>query len=121
MHDAALEELFTAGGIDARGWATWDEPSRLALLRRELASPRPLVHGDAALPPAAAAVVGAMRVCAAHAAAHGPAGLGALIVSMTRSLSDLLAVCVRRRARARRSCASRTSMRFPRVPGACDH
>lgn len=94
LHDQALAQLLGAAGIEAAGWAGWSEKERLALLDAELRTPRPLLHSDTPLPAEAARVVGALRVLAAHHAAHGAQGLGALIVSMTRSLSDLLAVYV---------------------------
>jgi phosphoenolpyruvate carboxylase len=94
VHDAALAELLVAAGIDAAGWPTWTEKERLALLDSELRSPRPLVHPDSELGDEARRVLGAHRAAVAHGAAHGREGLGALIVSMTRSLSDLLAVYV---------------------------
>lgn len=94
VHDAALSQLLVAAGFDAAGWATWSEKERLALLDSELRSPRPLVHPDTALGDEGGRVLGAHRAAAAHRAAHGREGLGALIVSMTRSLSDLLAVYV---------------------------
>ncbi len=94
VHDLALADLLATAGITAVDWPQWSEKERLALLDSELRTPRPLVHGDAVLPPRAALVVDALRVCARQARAHGTSGLGALIVSMTRSLSDLLTVYV---------------------------
>jgi phosphoenolpyruvate carboxylase len=94
VHDAALAQLLCAAGIDAAGWAGWSEKERLALLDSELRTARPLLHADATLGEDASRVIGAHRILAAHRAAHGRDGLGALIVSMTRSLSDLLAVYV---------------------------
>ncbi|MFM9167914.1 MAG: phosphoenolpyruvate carboxylase, partial [Verrucomicrobiota bacterium] len=38
------------------------------------------------------AVIACYRCLSEHVATHGPAGLGSLIVSMTRSVSDLLSV-----------------------------
>ncbi|MEK7415344.1 MAG: phosphoenolpyruvate carboxylase [Planctomycetota bacterium] len=94
MHDAALSQLLCAAGVDAVGWSTWTEKDRLALLDAELRTSRPLVHPETRLGEDAARVIGAYRVLADHRSAFGSAGLGALIVSMTRSLSDLLAVYV---------------------------
>ncbi|MEO7095070.1 MAG: phosphoenolpyruvate carboxylase, partial [Polyangiales bacterium] len=60
----------------------------------ELASARPFALADVDIGPEAAGAVGALRVLARHRAAYGQAGLGSLVVSMTRSVSDLLAVYV---------------------------
>ncbi len=94
VHDRAVAQLLSAAGIEAAGWATWSEKERLALVDSELRTPRPLAHPDTPVGEDAARVLGAYRVLAAHRDACGTAGLGALIVSMTRSLSDLLAVYV---------------------------
>lgn len=94
VHDQALAQLLCAAGVDAAGWPQWSEKERLALLDAELRTARPLVHADTPLGDEAQRVIGAYRVLAAHRAAHGAEGIGALIVSMTRSLSDLLSVYV---------------------------
>jgi phosphoenolpyruvate carboxylase len=72
--------------------AAWDLARRAALLERELGSPRPFTRPEAAVGPEAAAVLSCYQVVAGELRANGPAGLGALIVSMTRSAADLLAV-----------------------------
>jgi phosphoenolpyruvate carboxylase len=94
VHDAALSQLLCAAGVDAAGWAQWSEKERLALLDAELRTARPLVHADTPLGPDAERVIGTYRALAAHRSACGTEGIGSLIVSMTRSLSDLLAVYV---------------------------
>jgi phosphoenolpyruvate carboxylase len=94
VHEKALAQLLVAAGIDAGNWETWSESERLALLNRELRSPRPLTHPDAVLGHEATIVLECYRTVAAHRRAFGRDGLGSLIVSMTRSLSDLLTVYV---------------------------
>ena len=94
FHDRALKQLLMASGTDASQWEEWTEPERLRLLEREIRSPRPFLHAVASAGPEADAVVGTYRVLAAHLQRHGPYGLGSLIVSMTRRVSDLLAVYV---------------------------
>ncbi|HML78838.1 phosphoenolpyruvate carboxylase [Geobacter sulfurreducens] len=91
-HDLAVEQLMAAAGMAETGFAEWDEERRLAFLNRELASPRPFARHDCRPGKEADAVVDCYRVLAAHIRRHGTDGLGALIVSMTRSLSDLLVV-----------------------------
>ena len=94
FHDRALAQLFVAAGVDAADFASWDEPRRVALLAAELRSPRPLALPEAVRGDEARATLACLRVLARHRDAHGRDGLGALIVSMTRGLSDLLAVYV---------------------------
>ena len=94
FHDRALRQLLMAAGIDASQWEEWSETERLRLLEREIRSPRPFLHPSASAGPEADAVLKTYRVLAAHIGEYGPEGIGALIVSMTRSLSDLLGVYV---------------------------
>jgi phosphoenolpyruvate carboxylase len=92
FHERALTQLLRASGAEDVDYAAWSEEQRLAFLRAELGSLRPFVPPGAALGDEARAVVDALRVLADEARAHGTRGLGSLIVSMTRSLSDLLLV-----------------------------
>lgn len=94
FHDRALRQLLCAAGIDASQWEEWTETERLRLLEREIRSPRPFLHPSASAGPEADAVLATYRVLAEHLKTHGVDGLGALIVSMTRRLSDLLGVYV---------------------------
>ncbi|MBA3710126.1 MAG: phosphoenolpyruvate carboxylase, partial [Planctomycetes bacterium] len=98
VHEQALAQLLRAAGIDGGGFPTWSEKERLAMLDSELRGPRPLAHADVAvigrLGTEAAMVLECYQVLARHRSAHGQDGIGSLIVSMTRSLSDLLAVYV---------------------------
>ena len=94
FHDRALRQLLCAAGIDASQWEEWTETERLRLLEREIRSPRPFLHPSASAGPEADAVLATYRVLAEHLRTHGIDGLGALIVSMTRRLSDLLGVYV---------------------------
>ncbi len=93
FHDLAVGQLLAAAGIpDGHAFAEWDEASRLRVLGEELASPRPLAARNAELGAEADAVLSCHRVLASHIDERGVDGLGSLIVSMTRSLSDLVAV-----------------------------
>lgn len=94
FHDRALRQLLTASGLDGSQWEEWSEKERLRFLERELRSPRPFLHPVASAGPEADAVVGTYRVLAEHLGRHGAHGVGSLIVSMTRQVSDLLAVYV---------------------------
>ena len=94
VHEIAVAQLLTAAGIEAQSLPTWSEKDRLALLDSELRTPRPLAHPNAILGDEASRVLSCLRVIATHIASHGVPGVGALIVSMTRRLSDLLSVYV---------------------------
>lgn len=94
FHAKALSQLMDAAGLDGSQWEEWTENERLRFLEKELRSPRPFLHASASAGPEADAVLGCFRVLAAHIARHGADGIGALIVSMTRRLSDLLIVYV---------------------------
>ncbi|MFQ3671642.1 MAG: phosphoenolpyruvate carboxylase, partial [Verrucomicrobiia bacterium] len=97
FHDAAMDQLLTAAGVlesEGKLFSEWPEEERVAFLERELESPRPFVHEDASAGPEADAVLRCYRVLVRQIRAFGPAGVGSLIVSMTRQLSDLLVVYV---------------------------
>jgi phosphoenolpyruvate carboxylase len=93
-HDKAIGQLLSAAGLDGADFGDWPENDRLSFLERELRSPRPFLHANASAGPEADSVLGCFRVLAAHIQRYGPAGTGALIVSMTRKRSDLLAVYI---------------------------
>ncbi|TVR47951.1 MAG: phosphoenolpyruvate carboxylase, partial [Planctomycetota bacterium] len=94
FHDRAMAQLLTAAGLDGGDFADWSEERRLALLTSELTHPRPLAHSQTQAGSEATAVLDCYRVIANHIETYGPEGIGSLIVSMTRSLSDLLVVYV---------------------------
>lgn len=92
FHDKAAAQLLTAAGIaDGASFGEWPEEKRLAFLDAELRSARPFLHPRISAGPEADAVRDCYRVLREHWQSHG-AGIGALIVSMTRQLSDLLLV-----------------------------
>ncbi|MEQ8820822.1 MAG: phosphoenolpyruvate carboxylase [Sumerlaeia bacterium] len=92
FHDRALSQLMEAAGFADCDFANWHEAKRLEFLNAELRNLRPLVPRKARLGAEAQAVLECYQVIADHADQYGTAGLGALIISMTRSLSDLLTV-----------------------------
>lgn len=93
FHDKAISQLLTAAGIEGgENYAGWPEEKRLAFLNTELASTRPFLHDDLRVGTEADDVLDTYRVLVRHRKDWGTNGLGALIVSMTRQLSDLLGV-----------------------------
>ncbi|MEZ4886386.1 MAG: phosphoenolpyruvate carboxylase [Chitinophagales bacterium] len=93
FHDKAITQLLqaanTKGDID---FANWSEEKRLAFIEGELNSARPFTHPNTKLQDEAHAVRSCYKVLAEHIGNYGTQALGALIISMTRSLSDLLTV-----------------------------
>lgn len=92
FHDRAVSQLMTAAGLPGDEYLKWDEVRRLGFLDSELRSPRPFIRERADVGTEADAIIACYRVVSGCLGRHGPAGLGSLIVSMTRSVSDLLAV-----------------------------
>lgn len=92
FHDKAVEQLMEAAGIEDRAFGTWDETRRRAFLQDELRSLRPFALPGSRLGPQAEAVTSCYRVVADEIRRNGANGLGSLVVSMTRSVSDLLSV-----------------------------
>lgn len=95
FYEKALSQMMVAAGIDdAENYGSWSEEAKIEFLNRELQSPRPLTHPSMKLPKEATEARDALGTIAAHIAAYGTDGIGALIVSMTRNLGDLLTVYV---------------------------
>ncbi|WP_309400263.1 phosphoenolpyruvate carboxylase [Cerasicoccus maritimus] len=92
FHDNAIEQLLEASLAEDTAFGSWSEEKRLEFLERELQSARPFTHDSAKLGPQAAAVMDCYRVIAKHTKQYGTNCIGSFIVSMTRSVSDLLAV-----------------------------
>ena len=92
FHDLAIDQLLATSGAASPNFSEWDEELRLEFLQNELRSPRPFLGGGASAGPQADAILCCYSVLRQHLEKYGRDGLGALIVSMTRRLSDLLAV-----------------------------
>lgn len=93
FHDKAIAQLLAAAGVeDGSDYPAWPEERRLQFLNQELTSTRPFLHDDLRVGAEADAVLDCYRVLVRHRREWGSAGVGALIVSMTRQLSDLLGV-----------------------------
>ncbi len=92
FHDRAVAQLLAAAGQHGTDFPDWPEHKRLAFLSAELACPRPFLLPGLRVGAEADAVLDCYRVLARHIQAYGADGIGSLIVSMTRSCSDLLTV-----------------------------
>ncbi len=92
FHERAIGELLSVAGLDGADFPDWPEARRLELVERELRSPRPFAVATTELPSEAASAVGVLRMVREWMETHGHRGVGPMIVSMTRGLSDLLSV-----------------------------
>jgi phosphoenolpyruvate carboxylase len=92
LHDLAIAQLVSAAGVEAADYPSWEECRRLEFLNRELESPRPFLRAGVSAGAEADEVLATYRLLVGQLDSFGPEGLGALIVSMTRNVSDLLAV-----------------------------
>lgn len=91
-HDRAIEGLLAAAGFPRTDFAAWSEADKLDLLNRELSSPRPFTGPHTVLKGEAQTAVGLFRTLREKLLRYGPRGIGPIIVSFTRSVTDLLAV-----------------------------
>ena len=91
-HDRAIGGLLEAAGLPRTDYANWSEAEKLEFLNRELTTLRPFTAPHTPLEGEALHMTGLFRVLREHIDRHGAAGLGPIIVSMTRSVADLLGV-----------------------------
>ncbi len=90
VHEAAAAELLRLSGV-APDYACLDEEAKVALLSRELTSPRPLVGAGGSLSPETREVLDVLAVVR-DAVSREPHAVRSYIISMTDSVSDLLEV-----------------------------
>ncbi len=91
-HDKAIAQLMAHAGLDPKPFIEGDEATRLAFVEAELKTMRPFGRSDSQPGQEARNTIGSLKILRRHIQNYGRAGLGAMIISMTRSLSDLLAV-----------------------------
>ncbi len=94
FHDKALAGVLAAAGFEDHDFALWSEEKRIDFLNRELQTLRPFLAAGVKPGAEADAVLACYNVLRTHVDRYGPDGIGSLIVSMTRSLSDLLVVYI---------------------------
>ncbi len=90
VHEKAVAELLNLAGV-CDDYAALPEPARLEILRRELATRRPLVAGEDGLSPACVETLRTLDVVREAIAAE-PASVRTYVVSMTHAVSDVLEV-----------------------------
>lgn len=94
-HDQAAAQLFSKIGIpDGENFGSWSEEKRREFLVGELSNPRPFLSRYEEAGEKADGILAYFRLLATHLRKRGPDGLGQLIISMTRSVSDILLVQV---------------------------
>ncbi|SFP86714.1 phosphoenolpyruvate carboxylase [Sphingomonas rubra] len=91
VHERVVAELLKVAGVED-DYAALDEEARVALLRRELAGGRPLASRFAAYSEETASELAIVEAAAAAHARYGAGSIRVYIVSMCRSVSDLLEV-----------------------------
>lgn len=91
-HERAMEQVLTASGREDVAYGSWSEEKRMAFLDEELRSNRPFLVSGTFCGVEADNVLGYFGEVRKYIDAYGTAGIGSVIVSMTRSLSDLLVV-----------------------------
>ncbi|MEN0007040.1 MAG: phosphoenolpyruvate carboxylase, partial [Bacteroidota bacterium] len=91
-HEKAISQMLTTAGIQDADYGAWEEEKRLAFLNTELESARPFVLLGTSCGPEADKLLAYYRVVREYIDQYGADGIGSFIISMTRSLSDLLLV-----------------------------
>lgn len=92
VHERAIEQVLAALGEKDCSFSSWSEEKRVDFLTRSLGRPERRLLQNVKLGVEADSVIRTLRAAARHIRRYGSQGIGALIVSMTRSLSDLLGV-----------------------------
>jgi len=92
VHEHAVAEMLRLAGVE-RDYSALDEDARVALLRSELATARPLLARGVELRPATRELLDTLAVFA-DAAQREPESVGSYVISMAHGVSDLLEVLV---------------------------
>ena len=91
VHERVVADLLKGAGVEP-DYLALDEPARIALLRRELSSLRPLTSPYAIYADETMSEIAILHEAARSHAAYGPACITNYVVSMAQSVSDLLEV-----------------------------
>lgn len=92
FHDKAISQILAGAGYTNVDFANWAEEKRVEFLSELLSKQTPITDITISYGAEADNILDCYRVVRQHINAYGSAGIGSFIVSMTRSLSDLLAV-----------------------------
>ncbi|MBY0519232.1 MAG: phosphoenolpyruvate carboxylase [Sphingomonas sp.] len=91
VHERVVADLLKGAGVEA-DYRALDEAARIALLRRELSSPRPLVSRFVDYSDETRSELAILGAAAEAHATYGAACITNYVVSMAQSVSDLLEV-----------------------------
>lgn len=91
-HEKAISQILQASGFADADYSNWNEKKRLSFINQELVSNRPFLVAGTSCGPEANNVLGYFKEVKDYVDLYGADGIGSVIVSMTRSLSDLLLV-----------------------------
>ena len=91
-HEKAIGQILAASGFEKSDYVNWNEEERLEFLNNELKSNRPFLVAGTSCGQEADNVLGYLREVKNYVDQYGTEGIGSIIVSMTRSVSDLLLV-----------------------------
>ena len=117
FHELALSQLMQAAQLNGDEFLNMNVNDRITFINRELESTRPFTHQNMPLGIEAQATVDSYKVLNEQINKYGTQGLGSLIVSMTRNVSDLLLVyLLEREAGLMTSSPSGLASRLPVVP-----
>ncbi|MGL2993830.1 phosphoenolpyruvate carboxylase [Flavobacterium sp. TSSA_36] len=92
FHDKAISQILKTNGEKDFDFENWKEEKRVAFLNKTLESHSLITDVTVSYGPEADNVLDCYRVVRQHVSQYGADGIGSFIVSMTRSLSDLLVV-----------------------------
>ncbi len=91
-HEKALMQLMTKAGYEDVSYSEWSEEKRRDFINEELKQDRPFTLKGTSCGPEADKVLGYFWEIREYVDRYGYDGIGSLIVSMTRDVSDLLVV-----------------------------
>ena len=91
-YEKTVTQILKKSGYENWDFQSWDEETRLTFLNEELQKHSPITDITVSYGKEADNVLDYFRVVRQHVNLYGSDGIGSLIVSMTRSLSDLLVV-----------------------------
>jgi phosphoenolpyruvate carboxylase len=94
FHDKAMAQLIQSTGVSGSWFPEASEQERLEFIEKELQSGRPFIRNINDLPDEARNVMEVYSVILDYIQHYGTDGIGSLIVSMTRNVSDLLVVYI---------------------------